>query len=84
MQTVSIDAWDFGEYGFCDEQDIGFTGNHRDKQQINYKKEGGFLSRFHLQRRIYLLLFLSKPVGTHSLPQPRLFTNSLTCLVFFF
>jgi hypothetical protein len=45
MQIVSTDPWDFGEHGSCDEQCIGFTGNHTDKQRINCKKEGdGFLA----------------------------------------
>jgi len=33
-----------GRKASCDEQVIGFTGNHADKQQITYKDEGdGFL-----------------------------------------
>ena len=45
IQTVSMAAWDMGRGIPCDEQTIGFKGNHADKQRINYKKEGdGFLA----------------------------------------
>ena len=40
IQTVSMAAWDMGKGISCDEQTIGFKGNHADKQRINYKKEG--------------------------------------------
>jgi hypothetical protein len=41
MQQVFRDAWHSGRFDSCDEQDIGFTGKHQDKQRINYKDEGG-------------------------------------------
>jgi len=45
MQKVSMQAWEMGEVASCDEQDVGFTGRHQDKQRINYKDEGdGFLA----------------------------------------
>ena len=45
IQTVLIAAWDMGHKLSCDEQTIGFKGNHADKQRISYKKEGdGFLA----------------------------------------
>ena len=45
IMKVSMDAWDMGEVLSCDEQDIGFTGRHQDKQRVNYKDEGdGFLT----------------------------------------
>ena len=40
-----MEAWDVGSHLSCDEQTIGFKGNHADKQRISYKKEGdGFLA----------------------------------------
>ena len=45
IQSVSMEAWDMGRNISCDEQTIGFKGNHADKQRISYKKEGdGFLA----------------------------------------
>ena len=45
IQTVLMVAWDLGRCFSCDEQMIGFKGNHADKQCISYKKEGdGFLA----------------------------------------
>ena len=45
IQTLLISAWDMGHKLSCDEQTIGFKGNHADKQRISYKKEGdGFLA----------------------------------------
>jgi Transposase IS4 len=45
IQDVSMAAWDLGQEFSCDEQTIGFKGNHQDKQRISYKKEGdGFLA----------------------------------------
>ena len=42
---VSQEAVFMGRDLSCDEQTIGFQGNHRDKQRITYKKEGdGFLA----------------------------------------
>ena len=42
---VSKEAVFMGRDLSCDEQTIGFQGNHRDKQRITYKKEGdGFLA----------------------------------------
>ena len=38
---VSKDAAFIGKNLSCDEQTVGFQGNHRDKQRITYKKEGG-------------------------------------------
>jgi hypothetical protein len=44
VQTVSMSSWDLGKIISCDEQTIGFKGNHSDVQRVNYKKEGdGFL-----------------------------------------
>jgi len=40
VNRVSMDAWDIGRHVSCDEQTIGFQGQHQDKQRINYKKEG--------------------------------------------
>jgi hypothetical protein len=37
---VSMAAWDMGKHVSCNEQTIGFQGQHQDKQRINYKKEG--------------------------------------------
>jgi hypothetical protein len=36
-----MEAWDMGQNISCDEQMIGFKGNHVDKQRISYKREGG-------------------------------------------
>jgi hypothetical protein len=71
MQTVSIDAWDFGEFGSCDEQCIGFTGNHKDKQRINYKKEGdGFLADSICEEGYtYAFFFRNQPAPAHYLNQ---------------
>lgn len=45
MMNVSKAAFHIGRDVSCDEQTIGFQGNHRDKQRITYKKEGdGFLA----------------------------------------
>jgi hypothetical protein len=42
---VLIEAWELGRNISVDEQTNGFKGNHVDKQQINYKREGdGFLA----------------------------------------
>ena len=40
IQAVSMAAWDMGCYLCCDEQTIGFKGNHADKQWISYQKKG--------------------------------------------
>jgi len=39
IQTIAMAAWDMGRNSSCDEQTIGFKGNHADKQRISYKKE---------------------------------------------
>ena len=45
MLKISKEAVFLGRDLSCDEQTIGFQGNHRDKQRITYKKEGdGFLA----------------------------------------
>ena len=45
IPKVSQGAIFLGRNLSCDEQTIGFQGNHRDKQRITYKKEGdGFLA----------------------------------------
>ena len=45
MRDVSQKAIFLGKNLSCDEQTIGFQGNHRDKQRITYKAEGdGFLA----------------------------------------
>ena len=45
MLKVSQAAVFMGKNLSCDEQTVGFQGNHRDKQRITYKKEGdGFLA----------------------------------------
>lgn len=45
VQSVLIEAWELGRNISVDEQTNGFKGNHVDKQQINYKREGdGFLA----------------------------------------
>ena len=42
---VSKDAVKLGQHLSCDEQTVGFQGNHKDKQRITYKNEGdGFLA----------------------------------------
>jgi hypothetical protein len=35
IMKVSMDAWNMGEMLSCDEQHIGFTGRHQDKQHVN-------------------------------------------------
>ena len=43
--NVSKEAVFMGRDLSCDEQTVGFQGNHKDKQRITYKKEGdGFLA----------------------------------------
>jgi hypothetical protein len=45
MLHVSKEAIFLGRNLSCDEQTIGFQGNHKDKQRITYKREGdGFLT----------------------------------------
>ena len=45
MLEVSKEAVFLGRDLSCDEQTIGFQGNHKDKQRITYKREGdGFLA----------------------------------------
>jgi hypothetical protein len=45
IQSVSMEAWDMGRNISCNEQTIGFKGNHVAKQRICYKREGdGFLA----------------------------------------
>jgi len=39
MPQVSQSAIFLGRNLSCDEQTIGFQGNHRDKQRITYKKK---------------------------------------------
>jgi hypothetical protein len=39
-KTVFHAAWNFGKFASCHEQDIGFTGQHEDKQRINNNDEG--------------------------------------------
>ena len=41
MPKISKEAVFLGRDLSCDEQTIGFQGNHKDKQRITYKKEGG-------------------------------------------
>ena len=44
MRRVSHDAIHIGRYISIDEQDIGFQGQHKDKQRETFKKAGdGFL-----------------------------------------
>ena len=38
--SVSMEAWDCGEWISVDEQTIGFQGRHPDKLRITYKNEG--------------------------------------------
>jgi hypothetical protein len=40
MQNVIRLAWNVEKFGSSDEQVIGFTGKHEDKQRINDKDEG--------------------------------------------
>jgi hypothetical protein len=84
MQTVSIDAWDFGEFGSCDEQCIGFTGNHKDKQRINYKKEGdGFLAdSICKEGYTYSFFFRNQPAPAHYLNQGFSPTHSRVLFLF--
>ena len=45
MISISKEAVCLGRDLSCDEQTIGFQGNHKDKQRMTYKKEGdGFLA----------------------------------------
>ena len=45
MLTVSKAAVFIGRNLSCDEQTVGYQGNHKDKQRITYKREGdGFLA----------------------------------------
>ena len=46
MISVSKEAVCLGRDLSCDEQTIGFQGNHKDKQRITYKKEGDGQSPF--------------------------------------
>jgi hypothetical protein len=71
MGIVFRHAWHFGRYGSCDEQDIGFTGKHEDKQRINYKDEGdGFLTDSIADSGYtYCFFFRNQPAPAHYVRQ---------------
>jgi hypothetical protein len=71
MQNVFRLAWHFGKFGACDEQVIGFTGKHEDKQRINYKDEGdGFLVDSVAEAGYtYCFFFRNQPAPNHYIRQ---------------
>ena len=71
MQNVFRLAWNFGKFGSCDEQVIGFTGKHEDKQRINYKDEGdGFLVDSVAESGFtYCFFFRNQPAPNHYIRQ---------------
>ena len=60
IQTISMAAWDMGRDIFCDEQTIGFKGNHSNKQRISYKKEGNKFLQIQFCKTAILTLFTCK------------------------
>lgn len=62
---------ELGRYGSCDEQDVGFTGKHEDKQRVNYKDEGdGFLVDSIAEAGYtYCFFFHNQPAPNHYLRQ---------------
>jgi hypothetical protein len=55
-----------GEVLSCDEQDIGFTGRHQDKQQVNDKDEGdGFSTDLFCQDEYTYSFYF------HNMPAPK-------------
>jgi hypothetical protein len=85
MQIVSVIAWDFGEHGSCDVQCIGFTGNHKDKQQINHLKRAmvAFADSFLDEGCTYSFFFRNQQAPAYYLNK-WLFTHSLFCVLFLF
>jgi len=67
IMVVSMWAWVLGRNISCDEQTIGFKGNHADKRRITYKKEGdGFQADTICEKGFtYSIYFRNMPPPAH-------------------